>query len=276
MLLSSARVGIVLTLIASGLRREGFVGIFPYASHCVIEAVGRVATPLPGIYARSATNRIVYHQWGIVQEQPAKNILIEDAVDTLCEPGTRLFPSGAQFEVWSLPKLIGCLSGGVVWCANSDLASRIRSLRDERKSGALFRWGIRVASQKFPALAPLYFGAESAGGPLPSFAIGDVISRITSWPDAVKERHLKLTMALPYAPDWFVPMSGRLPPVVPVKIDDETAHKLILEGVTSGFRHFERLGSNGGMFEKVFPIPIHQDMSVTKLKRILKLVSSSS
>ena len=35
---------------------------------------------------------------------------IDDCVDTLCEIGTKLFPTSQDFEIWSFPKILGTTS----------------------------------------------------------------------------------------------------------------------------------------------------------------------
>jgi putative PLP-dependent aminotransferase (TIGR04422 family) len=272
-LVSSGRVGLVLALTVAGLKRENHVGIFPFASHCVIEAVGRVATPLPGPFALSSEYRVVYHQWSVVQETPAKNIFIEDAVDTLCEPGTSLFPSGGQVEVWSLPKLFGSLGGGVVWCETAELATLIRSLRDDRKAGTRLRWAMRLAATKMPSLVPFWYGPESLGGPMPFWAIGEVATSIDDWSRFVDDRRQKLAMVLPFAPVWFKLIQGRLPPVVPVIVNEDIAAQLVRGGLSYGFRTFERISTEERTFERVFPIPIHQDITIERLERFISLLA---
>ena len=46
-ILASARQGITKALYLSGLNRENFVAIPDYTSHCVIDFIGRLATPVP-------------------------------------------------------------------------------------------------------------------------------------------------------------------------------------------------------------------------------------
>ena len=90
-------------LAESNLCRTDIVGIFPYASHCVLDTISRIATP----NKLSALNRenVVYHQWGYVYNNPSISPNIEDAVDSLLTYGRHLFPTGGNFEIWSLPKI---------------------------------------------------------------------------------------------------------------------------------------------------------------------------
>lgn len=83
---SSGRVGLVLALEALGVRRIDPVGLFGYASHCVIESVARVGSPVYHAATTAQHTRIVYHQWGYVQQYEPFDRLVEDAVDSFCLP----------------------------------------------------------------------------------------------------------------------------------------------------------------------------------------------
>ena len=128
-LCSSARAAIAMVLEHCGASRPELVAVFPYASHCVLDAISRQATPQT--YSREHLRiAIEYHQWGYVQTRRTTTpILIEDAVDTLCVPGEPLFPLAGSYEIWSLPKILGTTSGGVIWCRDESDAEEIRDLR---------------------------------------------------------------------------------------------------------------------------------------------------
>lgn len=59
-LCSSGRSAIVLALIGSGLSRADTVNVFPYANHCVLDAVSRIATPSAGSVTAQARVRIFF------------------------------------------------------------------------------------------------------------------------------------------------------------------------------------------------------------------------
>lgn len=93
-----AALALVIALLESEVSRGDLVGVFPYASHCVLDAVSRVATPLSGPTAVAVALRVVYHQWGFVQETDLSKNTIEDCVDTLCVPGAAIFPGGGDLK----------------------------------------------------------------------------------------------------------------------------------------------------------------------------------
>mgnify|MGYP002150277707 CR=1 FL=1 len=272
-LCSSGRSALSLALIESGASRGDLVGVFPYASHCVLDVVSRITTPLAGPSSLKASARIVYHQWGYVQETMLVNNLIDDCVDTLCVPGAALFPGGGRFEIWSLPKIIGTTSGGVLWCKNEETANELRSLRDSR-SGGLFQWIIRLLIPFFRKLYLFWHAAECEGGKVSRFQSGEILLAIQKWPDFVSRRQSYLEKIWPLAVDWLEKPWQRLPTVVPVDIA-LAENKLKKLGVLSGSRMFECVAV-GGLREvkKVVPIPIHQYVSESWLTTVVKELTS--
>ena len=270
-LCSSGRSALTFTLIESGVSRSDLVGVFPYASHCVLDTISRLTTPLAGPTSILALLRIVYHQWGYVQEKQLPQNTIEDCVDTLCVPGTELFPGGGLFEIWSLPKILGVTSGGVLWCKDESTAVKIRSLRDSR-SGGLFQWLLRLLSP-YVKRNYLYWHAEECnGGNVSVFQTGEILLAIRKWPHFVSKRNSYLNKVWPFAVDGLLKPTNRLPPVVPISI---TSSKLVTKAtmavITSGYRMFEFVDDIGDRkVYKVLPIPMHQDVSERWLNQVVK------
>ena len=270
-LCSSGRSALSFALIESNVMRNDLVGIFPYASHCVLDAISRIATPLPGFAATRASLRVVYHQWGYVQETNLAKNSIEDCVDTLCVPGTILFPGGGRFEIWSLPKILGTTSGGVLWCNNEEVAKNIRRLRDSKGSG-LFQWILRLFSQIIKPVYAYWQGAECDKGSVSRFQTGEIMMAIRKWDDFVDDRSKKLDKIWPLALDCLNKPIDRLPSVVPVLVKDELSESEIHQyGISSGFRMFERIEDNSRReLIKVLPVPIHQDTTSSWLVNLIK------
>mgnify|MGYP000724551603 CR=1 FL=1 len=273
-LCSSGRTAILLALIMSNVSRSDFVGVFPFASHCVLDAVSRAGTPLSGPGALTCNIRLLYHQWGFVQETDQPENTIEDSVDTLCMPGEKLFPGGGRFEIWSLPKILGTTSGGVLWCKDREIANEARDLLLQR-SGALMQWGIRLLGRLFPIAHWYWQGAESSIGKPSRFQMGEILTAIQKWDRMVEDRREKLDCVWGNAPSWLSKPSGRLPPVVPVQINLSDADVKRFR-FRAGYRHFERVSSTGQReLLKVLPIPIHQDVPLAWLAYIQQGMVSS-
>jgi putative PLP-dependent aminotransferase (TIGR04422 family) len=270
-LCSSGRAALTLALEQSNASRRDLVGLFPYASHCVIDAVARISTPLSGPTAFNADLRIVYHQWGYVQEKNLPVNTIEDCVDTLCVRGTELFPGGGSFEVWSLPKILGTTSGGILWCKNEKAAEEIRGLRNNRKGGFL-QWVLRLISKNNLTVYNYWQGSEASCGRISIWQNGEILKAIENWDTFVADRFEKLELMWPMTVDFLEKPVNRLPSVVPIDCLI-SVNEIVEIGLTAGTRMIEQLKPDGSrMINKVLPIPIHQDLSLTELKRIVNFL----
>ncbi len=267
-LCSSGRAALNLALFHKGSNRGLFVGVFPYASHCVLDSISRIATPLCGPSSLEANLRVVYHQWSFVQENNLSSNSIEDFVDTLCLPGSDLFPGGGEFEIWSLPKILGTSSGGVLWCRDKETADAITLKRDQR-AGALLGWIIRLLGYIFPRAQLYWNGAESSIGGVSLLQTGEIFHAIERWDIVVKDRVMKLNTVWPHSARWLQKPLNRLSPVVPVEC--ALSEEEILEcGIATGYRMFEKIDKYGDReLVKVLPVPIHQDISLHELSFIL-------
>jgi putative PLP-dependent aminotransferase (TIGR04422 family) len=274
-LCSSGRAALVLALEKSNKTRGDLVGLFPYASHCVIEAVSRITTPLLGPTAIHADLRIVYHQWGYVQEKKLPLNTIEDCVDTLCVPGTELFPGGGCFEIWSLPKILGTTSGAVLWCKDKQVAERLR-IQLNARVGGLSQWILRLISKRISNFQNYWQGAEAFSGRPSIFQTGEIMSAICQWDYIVRDRKIKLDLVWPLALSGLEKPIQRLPNVVPVvsQIEEKSLHKL---GFSSGYRMFEIVNKDGSRkMKSVLPIPIFQGVDFNWLiERKKKIVLSN-
>lgn len=264
-LLSSGRAALAMVLEIAGLRRADTVLVPPYASHCVLEAVARVATPAPAGVAPGAA--VVYHQWGFVQEGRAPAALvIEDACDSLCSPGARLLPLGGRFEIWSLPKILGCAAGGVAWCRDPDDAARLREARGARRRGAMLQLCLRLLGQRFPSLHTYWAGRESLGGHLPALGVASVREDLRHWGAAVAARRARLQRLQRFLPSWLRPDTERLPCVVPIAAHPGVDHAV--QGLAIGLRHLERVHPDGRIeLVPVYPVAIHADADDAGLDR---------
>jgi len=273
-LVSSGRVGIVLALLALELDRSNLIRVFPYASHCVIEAIGRVATPLAGDTAINQSTRLVNHQWGYVQENDATGTIIEDAVDSFYEKGSNLFLAGGNIEIWSLPKLIGSLGGGIIWCRDEALSITIRELRDSKKCGTHLRWILRKLSHRWPYLNNIWMGWESSGGPVPNWSLGEINFGLDNWQKIAEYRHQRLNLLKSFLPNWLSLTENRLPCVVPTIPSAQQAAKLDNLNIFPGFRHFEVIDGANRRLEKIYPIPVHQQVPIHVIEKAVQTLET--
>lgn len=271
-LFSSGRAALTHALLISGLARGDKVGVFPFASHCVLDAVSRVATPTDT--RNDSRLNVVFQQWGFIQHGHLSQNDIEDCIDSLLVPGGKLFPGGGGFEVWSLPKILGTTGGGVLWCRSSSVATALRCIRDNRNSASLM-WGMRLLGIRSELLHALWQGAEPAQG-LPSrLQTGEILVALDHWNEIVADRRKKFDIAWKCAPIWLATPTDRLPCVVPFELCDEAnCEALALQaGIIAGPRFIERpLASGHFELARVLPVPIHQDVTMSKFREMMDCV----
>jgi len=270
---SSGRAALMHALLINGLARVDKVGVFPFASHCVLDAVSRIATPTP--VGRDTRLNVVFQQWGYIQHHDLSMDDIEDCVDSLLVPGGKLFPGGGAFEIWSLPKILGTTGGGVLWCRSAEVAMELRKLRDDRKGGGLL-WGLRLLGMHFALAHDFWQGAEPSRGQPSRLQTGEVLAALDVWGKVVVDRREKLALAWPLAPRWLNSRNDRLPCVVPVALrDDCNGEQLAFNiGISTGIRTFEHASPNGvTKLIKVLPLPIHQDVTRSQLSLMINSVA---
>lgn len=122
-LFPSGRAALHFALASSGMNRFNSVRIPEYSSHCVVETVGRIASPT----VRSpASMYIAYEQWGWGFSHEGKQSLSDsiencawliDSVDTVCtqkELSHSFYADKPIQRVWSLGKTLGVRGAGMV------------------------------------------------------------------------------------------------------------------------------------------------------------------
>lgn len=276
-LFSSARAGLSAVLEHLGLNRPKLVWCPPYSSHCVFDAISRVATPTT-LTGEAPDAALIYHQWGHVHRHrfPAATPLIEDAVDTLILPGSSPFAADGRFALWSLPKVVGSLWGGVVFCRHADDAAALRRRRDARPLPAALQSVLRLLGERSAVAAGYWHGAEAGGGRLPAFALRQIaegLDRLPAMAD-IRRRNLALFQAYSLTPP---PPPARLPSNLPLPAVTALTEPLPSgRTLTAGIRNFNLdRDAPGGRWSPVFPLPLHREIDGTDVAEIQARVTSS-
>lgn len=272
-LFSSARASLTAILQHLGLSRPDLLWTPAYSSHCVLEAVAHVCTPIP-VHAEvgGIAAALVYHQWGHVHQSsfPSAVRIIEDSVDSLLIPGTSPFANNGDFVLWSLPKVLATQSGGVVFCRNAEDARALRVIRASRSSSALqafLRW-----RSKLSALAATYWnGAEALQGELIEPLRRQVLRRLDAIYPVVEER-LSLLSYISSDLRLTFERSGRLPSNLPMNLPSEWERVWAPSGpVSSGLRSFNcARKSPETRWVRVAPLPVHLDVSRYHLQELFQ------
>tara|TARA_B100000963_G_scaffold274789_1_gene243006 strand:- start:2542 stop:3489 length:948 start_codon:yes stop_codon:yes gene_type:complete len=268
-LCSSGRSSLYLILNFLKKNRHHKIGLFPYANQCVTDSVSRITTPCFGEESKNCDLRIIYHQWGYVQEKDVKNDTIDDCVDSLCVPGSNLFPSNSNFEIWSLPKIIGSTSGSVIWCKNKKDSLKLKLLRDS-SSYHSFQWCLRLLSKKISFIYDHWNGREYNSPKTSKIQNGEIYFLLKKWDEFIKDRKIKLNFLWEFSVKGLIKPKNRLPCVVPIYYDDSILNK-IKDKFPSGSRMMEKINYDGSRkLLKIIPFPIHQEVDLDWIKGFVK------
>lgn len=272
-LFSSARAGLTAILQILGLSRPDLVWTPPYSSHCVLEAIAHLCTPIPvAAEMDSIAAALVYHQWGHIHQSsfPSNVRLIEDSVDSLLIPGSSPFAINGDFVLWSLPKVLGTQSGGVVFCRHAESAVALRAVRASRSSSTLQAF-LRWRSKSNARAATYWNGAESMQGELIMPLRRQALRRLGAIYQVVEER---LSLLRNISPDLSqsYERTGRLPSNLPMRVPSEWQQVWgSSELVSSGLRSFNVARSNpDANWVRVAPLPVHMDVSNLDLQNIFQ------
>lgn len=275
LLVSSARASINLIIHALNIGRSDCVKIPFYSSHCVIDAISRVTDPVLPNCNVNCSLEIIYHQWGYISENSSNIRLIEDAVDSLCQPGKIIFPSGGDYEIWSLPKILGTFDGAVIWTKDEKHKDELIRIIEGRSNPFPLKL-LRNLSRKSTSFYNYWNGAEaSLGGKLTNSSLRQIKAAVELIPQLVTDRKNKLNIFYENIPVWAKLYDGRLPCVIPLEISN-TKIKLLSEiGIGCFPRRFtaEKLESSSkNTLRTVIPIPIHQDIKIELLEKVKKSI----
>lgn len=277
-LFSSARAALNAILEHLGCSRPDQVWCPPFSSHCVFDAVSRIATPITRI-SSDIRVALIYHQWGYVHTHdfPSDVEIIEDAVDTLFYPGTNPLAINGRFSLWSLPKTIASQFGGVIFCRARQDAAALRRLRNSRTIPTTLQALLRILSERHPVASAYWHGAEAKSGLLPQFALRQIGERLEKLQSLVEARRTRASLIAPYSLFPYADMS-RLPSNIPVRsttgIQDFFAPK---GNFSAGIRHInaERCAT-ATEWKKAAPIPIHATASDSVLAEVINQLRRES
>ncbi len=128
-IIASARQCLTKVVTELGLNRTDYVGIPDYVGHCVIDFIGRRATPVPIslLPKKSSSAILIYDQWGWQKTLSARLELrkiypnakiIWDRVDSLplnYENEAIKRENETDVQLFSLSKTLGAGGGGLIW-----------------------------------------------------------------------------------------------------------------------------------------------------------------
>ncbi len=271
-LFSSGRAALTAVLQVLGLGRTSKVWIPGFSSHCVIESLGRFCMPTPED-GSEVSAALIYHQWGWVHKAtfaPGTHV-IEDAVDTLFEPGSKVLTTTSSYVLWSLPKVIGSVGGGVVFCRRSEQADELRELRRRRACSNVQGW-LRAASARSSTAYLYWNGAESLHGELQGAHRSQVLRLLGDYGQLYERCRQLVHEITTEASCPGLPFTDRLPSNLPMIVAADDAHHWRTPGkFFAGLRSFNVNRSwPDAKWVKVAPLPVHKDVSLADIRDVVK------
>jgi putative PLP-dependent aminotransferase (TIGR04422 family) len=274
-LFSSARSGLTAILQHLGLTRPDLVWCPPYSSHCLFESIARISTPITE-YSDKVQAALIYHQWGFScsHQWPESVTIIEDSVDTLFIPKAEIFSNNGRFAFQSLPKVYGCVCGGIVFCRSEEDAQHLKNIRKQRGISKV-QTLLRMISPR-ARIAYLYWhGAESLHGSLPNLVLNQIYRKVKKLPRLVKERLDFLNELTPSLAE-HAERTGRIPSNLPLVVTPDIKEMWNSDKVfSSGLRNFNiNRTAPDVIWKSVAPLPLHIDVVNDDLYRILPLLKN--
>ncbi len=255
----SGRSALTMIIRHLGMTRRDHVLIPPYSSHCVINSIGYVSTPTP-MESPNIKSSLVFHQWGYPQMSKTDHLVIEDSVDSLIPKGGSLFPNDGLFEILSLPKIFGCLIGGIILCQNADDAEALKKIRDNTQSDlGISHFFLRVLGQSRPKLYDYWNTVEPQNGRIPSSALKNIWRRLMMMDALISDRIKKIKLLESSKLKPVSPMpDGRYPACWPIATNQPSVEKSLPKDI---IRHFP---TPKGL-QQVYPLPLHNQISVNAI-----------
>ncbi len=143
-LFPSARSCIALIIRYLKLNRSNEVFVNKWVSHCIFNTVGAYSN-ITTDYNKPDLS-ILVHKWGVIQKLKKNNKkkIIEDSVDSIILNKKSFFMNKGDFEIFSLPKIIGSVSGGLVVSKDKNFFKFCRNEQKKNKN-----LGIYQSKEKF-------------------------------------------------------------------------------------------------------------------------------
>ena len=266
-LFPSARAGIASILRFLKIDRSNEVFVNKWVSHCIFNTVGRYTN----ISTRFKTPdvAIAVHKWGFKQMLPKKqNIkIIEDSVDSIILDKNDLFSNKGDFEIVSLPKIIGSISGGIIITKNTSFYefAKKEQMQNRKLGEYQSRRKFDDINKKKTFHTWLYH--ESTNTYLEYNALINIKRNLKNF-EINKKIINKRTKVLKSSFKKIIYLSKRLGPVIPIKYKSIKNHNLMSKYFL--LRRIHSKKNKIATFKKVYLLPIHFKITEKSFKKYLE------
>ena len=271
LLFPSARASISAIIRYLKFDRSKLLYVDKFSSHCLFNTIGAL-TNVTSELKRS--DLIIYnHKWGL-KKNSKKNYKysIEDSVDSIILDKSAMFPNNSKFEIFSLPKIIGSVQGGLIFTRDKNF---IGFIKKEQKNN--FNLGIYQSNQKFLDIKKrkdfnTWLYHETWNTYLDTNALQNIKNNLSNFElnkIIILQRLEKINEL--YKNNYY--SEGRIGPIFPIKYALIKKSKKIENFFL--IRHHARNLSNNQKFEKFLLIPLHFKISDAKFNFYLNLIKTN-
>ena len=145
-LFPSARACIGSILEYEGVNRKDEVFVNKWVSNCIFNTVGYFSNP--SVNFKNQEIIIANNIWGLCQKikktKKKNKFIIDDSCDSIILNLKSLFPNKSKYEIFSLPKLIGSVAGGIVISKDKKFLNFCKKRQQQNK-----KFGILQSKLKF-------------------------------------------------------------------------------------------------------------------------------
>jgi putative PLP-dependent aminotransferase (TIGR04422 family) len=271
-LFPSARSALYFCIIYNRLNRENFVEYFPYANECILSSISQVTNPVPLNFYKNSDLKISYHHWGYQIKLKNHNKILEDSADSLYLKNSKLFNSNGNFEIWSLPKILGTFSGGILWCKDINDYNEIKKIYPDSKIGFVNSFS-KLFSHKSSYFYNLWKAECYSNFNLPNFYRKEIYRALENWSYYTDLVQKNIEIISTIIEDWVPKNNNRLPCVIPFKEDLKIFNILKNKGIKNDLRMFNvNFDENDQKYEKVYSVPVHYQVNKEFLKKIISII----
>jgi putative PLP-dependent aminotransferase (TIGR04422 family) len=268
-LFPSARAGIASILRFLKIDRSKEVFVNKWVSYCIFNTVGRYTNISTSFKAPDLA--LAIHKWGFEQIIPKKkNIkIIEDSVDTIIENKNDLFENKGDFEIISLPKIIGSVSGGIVITKNLNFYKYAKKEQTKNRELGKYQSRLKFADINKKKTFHSWLYHESTNTFLEYNALLNIEKCLKNFQinkKIISERKEYLEENFDKAGLKF----KRLGPVIPIKYKIIKNHELMSKYFLLRRIHKDKYKIH--TFEKVYLLPIHFKITHKKFKFYLGIL----
>jgi putative PLP-dependent aminotransferase (TIGR04422 family) len=234
-LVPSARAGLALLIRLHGLSRAHTIFAPKWSATCVWNTIGHFANPSSS-HPMEADMVVAVHKWGQVTKAGCNStaLLVEDSVDSVFTSAATLFPNSGRYELLSLTKILGSMSGGLIVTRDLGLARSIRSKRHNGTDLARHQTYLKYLSARRIGIERLQYQifdhAEAINTGLDRNDLSNILASLPKYDLNARtiERRLEFLRRDPRLEN-YIPnsaMLGRLPPVLPIPCASKRSTKV--------------------------------------------------